>query len=313
MHIDKLQFAALAVAGALLAACPALAEDRNPEGQGQAVITVLNGSEIPGGIPQEAVHLKVDGKDSTVTGWTPLQSPASKIEVVILIDNGARESLGLQFKDIAKFIQGLPPDARVAVSYMMYGHAALAGPLTTDHAAAVRELHLPMRKMAGINASSYFCLSDLARHWPSTEAHARREVVMVTDGVDYYEMHYDPQDPHVQNAIDDSARAHLIVYAIYWNEQDRFDNTAYASDSGQNLLSQVTQATGGKSYWEGYGNPVTIVPYLDDIARRILNQYELDFMTPIGAKPKMANLRLKLNVHAKVDAPQQVYVHPGVE
>ncbi len=314
MHIHKLQLAVLVVAGSLLATVPTLAADSsNQQGQGSAVVTVLPGKEAPGGIPQDALHLKVDGKDSTITGWTPLHGPASTIEVVVLLDEGARESLALQLNDIAKFIQGLPPDAKVAVAYMEYGRAALAGPLAADHAAAVRELHMPMPGMAGVAASSYFCLSDLAKHWPSTDTHARREVVMVTDGVDYYEMRYDPEDPYVQAAIQDSVRAHLIVYSIYWRDQGRFDRTGYAAYSGQSLLAELTEATGGNSYWEGYGNPVTFEPYLDDIDQRIHNQYELDFMVPFAGKPQMAGLKLKLSVRVKVDAPQQVYVHPAAE
>ncbi len=60
----------------------------------------------------------------------------------------------------------------------------------------------------------------------------------------------------------------------------------------------------------GNGNPVSFQPYLADINRRLDNQYELDFMTPVGGKPQMANLKLKVASQVKFDAPQQVYVHP---
>ena len=313
MQNHKLQLAVLVAAGALLAASLALAEDQNQEGQGRAVVTVLSNNEIPGGIPQDALHLKVDGKDSNITGWTQLRSPQSKVEMVVLIDDGARGSLGTQMNDIAKFIQGLPPDAQVAVAYMENGRAAFAGPLTADHGGVMKELHLPMAGMPGVSASPYFCLSDLAKNWPSNDAHARREVVMVTDGVDYYEMHYDPEDPYVQAAINDAVRARLIVYSIYWRNAGRFDNTDYAANDGQNLLAQLTQATGGNSYWMGYGNPVSLEPYFADISRRLDNQYELDFMAPMGSKPQMETLKLKVSANAKIDAPQQVYVHPGAE
>ncbi len=312
MHTHKLQLAALVAAASLFAAIPALAADSSNQ-EGQAVVTVLPGSEVPGGIPQQALHVKVDGKASTVTGWTPLRGPQSALEMVVLIDDGARQSLGSQFNDIAKFIQGLPPDAKVAVAYMENGRAAFAGPLSADRAAAVREMHLPMAGMAGVSASPYFCLSDLAKHWPSANAHARREVVMVTDGVDYYNMRYDPEDPYLQAAIHDAVRAHLIVYSIYWGSSGLFDRTDYAAFSGQSLLAEVTEATGGNSYWLGYGDPVTIEPYLADIDWRLDNQYELEFMAPVGGKPRMATLKLTVAARAKVDAPQQVYVHAVAE
>lgn len=310
MRSQKFQLAALVAAASMLAAVPALAADNSSQQQGQAVVTVLPGSEIPGGIPQDALHLKVDGKDSTVTGWSLLRGPQSTVEMVVLIDGGARQSIGLQLPEIAKFIQALPPDTKVSVAYMENGRALFAGPLSSDRAAAVRELHLPLGGGAGVSASPYFCLSDLAKHWPSNDSHARREVVAVTDGVDYYDMHYDPEDPYVQAAIQDSVRAHLIVYAIYWRNSGFVDRTNYGAFSGQALMAEVTEATGGNSYWEGNGDPVTFQPYLDDIDRRLANQYELSFMTPVGGKPQMASLNLKVAAQVKFDAPQQVYMHP---
>jgi hypothetical protein len=310
MNIPKPRLAAWVASGFLLAAPLAFAADSAPmEGQGSAVVTVLQGQEIPGGIPQQALQLKVDGKQSSITGWAPLRGPESKIELVVLIDDGARSSLGTQLDDIAKFIGSLPPNAKVAVAYMMNGRAAMSGPLTSDRAAVERQLHLPVAGMPGINASPYFCLSDLAKNWPSTDASARREVVMVTDGVDNYDRRYDPEDPYVQAAINDAVRSRLIVYSIYWTASGRFDHSMYGANTGQNLLAEVAEATGGNSYWQGYGNPVTFQPYFADIDRRLDNQYELDFMTPVGSKPQIENLKLKLSAPAKVDAPQQVYVH----
>jgi hypothetical protein len=314
MLMQKLQAATLFAAGSLLAATYALAADQKQEVPGSTVITILPQNETPGGIPQEAVHLKLNGKESAITGFTPLRDPQSKVEMVVLIDDGARSSLGTQMNDIAKFIVGQRPDTKVAVAYMMNGRAALTEPLTTDHDAVVRGLHMPAGGgEAGISASPYFCLSDLAKNWPSSDARARREVVMITDGVDYYNMRYDPEDPYVRSAMDDAVRARLIVYSIYWRSADRFDRTNYAANDGQNLLAQVTETTGGFSYWQGTGNPVSFVPYFQDIDRRLDNQYELDFMTAIGNKPEMQTIKLSVSAHAKVDAPQEVYVHPGAE
>jgi hypothetical protein len=136
---------------------------------------------------------------------------------------------------------------------------------------------------------------------------------MITDGVDYYDMRYDPSDPYVQTAMDDAVRARLAVYAIYWTSADRFDRTNYGAGTGQNLLAQITQGTGGVSYWEGTGNPVSFVPYFADIDRRLDNQYELDFMTAVGDKPQMQTIKLTVSAHAKVNAPQEVYVHSAAE
>jgi hypothetical protein len=196
---------------------------------------------------------------------------------------------------------------------MQNGVAALTGPFTTDHAAVLNGLHIPAGS-SGTNGSPYFCLSDLAKRWPSQDLESRREVLAITDGVDEYNRRYDPDDPYLQTAIMDSVRAHIVVYSIYWRNQGRADNTEYENNAGQNLMQQVTQATGGKSFWEGTGNPVSFQPYLEELTRRFQNQYELSFVTALKGKPEVDTLKLKFKAPgAEVDAPQQVFVaRPGV-
>jgi len=312
MQRKSTYFAALAIAGSLLAALPAFAAAANEPGEGQAIVTVLpdKNAQTPN-IGQQSVAVKVDGKNSQVTRWQQF-APDSPVELVILIDGAARSTLGLQMRDIASFVQALPPSASATIAYMENGRAALSGPLTTDRAATLRGLHITGPGIPGVSASPYFCLSDLAKHWPSNNPQARREVIMITDGVDYYDgvRHYDPEDPYLQAAINDSVRSKLVVYTIYWRNVGRIDRSLGATDAGQNLMAQLTQAVGGNNYWIGVGNPVSFKPYLEDIARRLNNQYEIAFMAPSNGKPQIANFKLKVNAAgAKVDAPQQVLVN----
>jgi hypothetical protein len=310
MHRKSKQFAALVAAGALLAALPAFAASDGQSSQGQAVVTVLPAKNASAAnVSQQELNIKVNGKESNVTGWKPLRGPDAPVQMVILIDGAARSSLGTQTEEIQHFVQGLPPNTSATIAYMQNGRAALTGPFTTDRAQTLRGLHIPSGGVPGISASPYFCLSDLAQHWPSNDRQTRREVVMITDGVDYYEMRYNPDDPYVQAAITDSVRAHLIVYSIYWRNVGRADRSGYETDAGQNLLTEVTQATGGSNYWEGYGNPVSFQPFFQDIERRLNNQYELSFMAPATSKPQVETLRLKFSGSgAKVEAPQEVLV-----
>jgi hypothetical protein len=300
-----------AVAGCMLAAVPAFASSENQQGQGQAVITVVPAKNAaPAAVNPQDLSLKVNGKATNITGLAPLQGPDSKVELVVLIDDSARSSLGNQMNDIANFIKTLPPNAAVTVGYMENGRAALTGPFTMDRNQAVKGLHIPM-SVPQINASPYFSLDALARNWPSNNPDARREVVMITNGVDNYDPHYDPYDPYMQTAINDSVKAHLIVYSIYWQDSGRLGRGMFATNAGQNLLLMVTGATGGNSYWMGMGNPVSLIPYLDDVKRRLENQYELSFMAPSNGRPELASLKLKVNNGTKVDAPQQVMVTAG--
>ena len=308
----KFRNAAL-LAVALAAAAPLAFSQNENQGQGQAIVTILpkKSDVATTDVSQQSLQVTVNGKQSQISAWQPLHGAQSPVELVVLIDDGARASLGREFDEIRQFVSGLPPNVKVALAYMQNGRAVLSSPLSASHAAVARNLHLPVGA-PGYNASPYFCLSDLAKNWPSTDRSARREVIMITDGVDYYQLHYDPEDPYVQAAVKDAVRANLVVYSIYWRNAGRIDRTGYENNAGQNLLLDVTNSTGGNSYWIGMGNPVTLQPYFEDFTRRLNNQYELGFSAPLRGKADVATLKVKVSApDVKVTAPQKTWLAPA--
>lgn len=311
----KFGIAICMAAGTLLLAASVFPQGEK-EGQGVAIVTILpkhasDPAPNAAALSAQDMTVKVNGKDSKITNFASFNGSKDAIELVVLIDASARTSLGRQIDDIAEFVKSLPPNIKTTVGYMQNGNSALAGPFSTDRAEVLRGLHIPVGS-PGTNGSPYFCISDLAKRWPSGDREARREVLAITDGVDEYNRRYDPDDPYVQAAIADAVRAHLVVYSIYWRDQGRADQTQYANNAGQNLMLSVTQATGGKSFWEGTGNPVSFQPYLEELTRRFQNQYELSFVVPMNGKPQVENLKLKFKTPgSEVDAPQQVFVVHG--
>lgn len=308
--MKKLGLSITLAATAMFATFPAFAQKYDQSGQGRAVVTILPSAKngTVNQVPAQNLKLKINGKESAVTNFTPLQEANSPVELVLLIDGGARTSLGSEFNELQSFVKEMPPNSKMTIGYMDSGQARLAGPLSSNPAEVLKGLHLSTG-FPGSNASPYFCLSDLAKNWPSHDRTARREVLMITDGVDNYERRFDPEDPYVATAINDSVRAGLVVYSIYWKDMGRFNSGWYETNAGQNLLLMVTQATGGNSYWQGTGNPVSLRPFLQDLRRRLSNQYELSFTAPSNGKPQVETMKVDLKVpSAKVDAPQKVLV-----
>ncbi len=298
--------------GASALTAPAVALAANDLGQGRAIVTVMPGEkdEAPLKLQAQDLRVRLNRNESSVTGWTPARGAASPLELVLLIDGSARASLGTQMGEMENFVKEMPSDAKMTIAYMENGRAALEGPLSSDPAQVLKGLRLPAGG-AGTNGSPYFCLSDLAKNWPSHDPAARREVVMVTDGVDNYNPGFDPNNPYVQSAINDSVRAGLVVYSIYWTSRGRFDASDSMSNAGQSLLNLVTQATGGTSYWQGIGNPVSFAPYFKDLRVRFDNQYRLSFAAPLKGKAEVQSMSLNAGgTDRKVYFPQQVYVTP---
>lgn len=303
------RIAILAAAGAIFCGVSGFAQGEK-EGRGQAIVTILprSPSDPAPAVSAQDLSIKVNGKDSKVATFEALKGAKDPVELVILIDSSARSSLGRQMDEISQFVNTLPPNIKAAIGYMQNGNSQLTGPLTTDRAAVLKGLHIP-GGAAGSNGSPYFCISDLAKRWPSQDASARREVLMVTDGIDEYNRRFDPDDSYVQAAIKDAARAHLVLYSIYWRDQGRGDMTAAGNNAGQNLMVEVTDATGGKSFWIGTGNPVSFQPYLEELTRRFQNQYELSFVVPSNGKAQVETFKLKFKAPGtEVSAPQQVFV-----
>jgi hypothetical protein len=275
---------------------------------GRAIVTVNSKSaEDATTVPRQTISVYENRKLQDVAGWVPLRGERSGLQLVVLLDDSSRGNLGLQLNDIRTFITGLPPTAQVAIGYMRNGAPNLAQNLTSDHAQAVKSLRLPSGT-AGVNGSPYFCLSDLVKHWPGGDSNVRREVIMVTDGVDRYSgARFDPENPYVQAATSDAQKAGVIVYSIYFRGAGRFDRNGLVTDGGQNYLTQVSGSTGGKVYLEGFGNPVSFAPFLSDIQRKLQNQYELSFVST--AKPGLQAIRVKTSQpNTNLEYPSRVPV-----
>lgn len=267
----------------------------------RAIVTADSKSnEIAAEIPRQTISVQVDRKPQDVTGWVPLRGDRAGLQLVVLLDDSARTNMGLQLNDLRSFITGLPPNAEVALGYMRNGTPNLVQSFTTDHAQAAKAVRLPQGTPGG-NGSPYFCLSDLVKHWPGGAGDVRREVVMVTDGVDRYSGgRFDPENPYVLAAVSDAQKAGVVVYSIYYRDAGALDRSFRGTDSGQNYLTQVSHDTGGKVYLQGLGNPVSFAPFLSDIQRKLQNQYELTFgsnskegLQPIQVKTSQSNTKLQ--------------------
>jgi hypothetical protein len=272
----------------------------------RAIVTANSKSdEAAVTVPRQTMSVRENRKVQELTGWVPLRGERSGLQLVILLDDSARTSMGVQLNDLRTFISGLPENTQVALGYMRNGTPNLVQGFTADHAQAAKAVRLP-QGMPGGNGSPYFCLSDLVKHWPGGNVDVRREVVMVTDGVDRYSGgRFDPENPYVQAAVTDAQKAGVIVYSIYFRDAGALDRSFRATDGGQNYLTQVSQSTGGKVYLEGFGNPVSFAPFLSDIQHKLQNQYELTFTS--NSKPGLQAIQIKTSQpNTKLEYPARV-------
>lgn len=282
----------------------AVAQTENTSGQAQIIVTVnANQSKSPSPLQQGDLKVKVQGRPTNVVALTPIQDSTEPTQLVFLFDESARSYLALQIPDLKKFMQGLPASTSVAVAYMNNGRAVMAQKLTTDHKKAADSLRLT-NGIPGITGSPYFCLSDLAKHWPSQEK-ARRVVFMVTNGEDPYYRSRNLQDPYVAAAIQDAQKAGLLVYSIYFRNTFGGGPYSFSTVVGQSYLQRVADETGGQFYSMAMSSPVSFQPFLKKFKLSLERQYLLTFSTgntgwqSVQVQSKVSGLKLT--------APKAIY------
>jgi hypothetical protein len=269
-------------------------------------VEARHGKDVPEIGPRDVMVYEGHDRDQVVD-LVPAQGEHAALELFILLDDGSNDRIGSQLDDLRKFIGAQPPSTMIGVAYMQNGTAKVEQNLTSDHALAAKALRLPLG-IGGINASPYFAVSDLVKRWP--ESTARREVLMASDGIDRYYGSGDLQDPYLDTAIDDAARAGIVVYAIYNPGVGHLGHSYWQNYWGQIYLSRLAEETGGEGYSIGFtGNAVSFAPYLDDLGRHLGNQYWVTF----NAKPQKKNGWQRIKVatevsNAELVAPSRVWV-----
>lgn len=300
---------ALTIGVALTTLAPELsnAQDNNSAQPGvpvQMVVTVQarKGKTVPEVTKDDAmVH---QGRDRRKTlDWVPLQGERAGLQLFVLIDDSANFSLGSKLDEIRDFIQAQPASTKVGVAYMQNGTARVLQELTNDHGAAAKAVRLPLGS-AGGGASPYFSLQDLIKRWP--EANERREVLMITDGVDRY-WGNKSGNTYVGTSLDQAQRAGVLVYSIYTPGIRRggFGRLNW----GQNYLSQIGDGSGAEAYYLGNGAPVSFRPYLDDLSDKLNHQYLLTFQAKPEKKAGLQAVKVTTEVpNAQLLHASQVYV-----
>ena len=252
------------------------------------------------------------GKDRLqVTGWTPISGDRDPLDLFILIDDAARTSVSSQFGDLREFIYSLPKTTSVGVGYMRNGTVQVAQDLTTDHRQAANALRIPLGS-PGVYASPYLSAIDLMKRWP--ENSNRREIVLITDGVDrlhgyLHRRGLAPMSPDVSAASTVAQRTGTIIHSIYTRGAGWRGNNFWQVTNGQNAMAKLADETGGESFFLGIDQPVSFRPYMDRLQSSLDNRYRLEFNAMPGKKPGLQYVKLTTEVAGiELDSADSVWV-----
>ncbi len=294
----SLMLFALALAGLLSAHAGAGAPDATTPVQKTVSVRVVGDNKRMPEVNREDISVE-QGKDQLrVTGWTPARGDRAGLDLFILIDDAASASLGSQLDDIRAFINNQPNTTAVGLGYMRNGIVQIAQNFTTEHSQVAKAVRLPIGSV-GAYGSPYLSVIDLMKRWP--DGTNRREVLMITDGIDragrvsrFRQLRY--MSPDVDSASKVAQRTGTIVHSIYTQGIGRVGRNFWEITNGQNSMAKLTDETGGESYYLGTYSPVSFQPYLADLQMTLDNQYLLEFHAVPGRKPGLQSVKLNTAV-----------------
>jgi len=264
----------------------------------QMIVSVeaKHGAKIPA-ITQHDIIVHQGHNVRQVTGWAPTTGENAGLALAILIDDSAGLSFGSQLNDIRNFIQEQAPRTLVFVGYMQNGTVFTTQNFTQDHAAAAHSVRLA-QGFAAAEASPYVSLSDMIKRWPTNPAVQRREVLMITSGIDSLYMGTIP-DPYVDAAVQDAQCAGVVVYSIYTPSAGHMGHSRFLTYWGQNFLSELSEETGGESYYLiGPQAPVSFAPYLRQFNQQLSNQFLLTFLAEPQKKAGRQPVKVTSEIHS---------------
>jgi hypothetical protein len=261
----------------------ARAQSGTSNGSVTTVVTALGPDySAPPPITKHDVSVYSKNAKLNVTGWEAAQGDHGNLQLAILIDDSVSPAeLGLQFNDLKGFIQEQPADTEVGIFYAQYGAYNTAANFSTNHDAVAKKLHLPLGRRAGASPSIYLSISSIAKKWPGNPEARRREVLVITSGMDLLEPGV--QDPYFDAAVTNVQKYGVIVHSIYVGPLRL--GLSFFGMIAQGNLGQITSDSGGDAFFQGTSTPVSFKPFLDQLNTMLHNQYLLSFEPPDGAKP----------------------------
>jgi hypothetical protein len=242
------------------------------------IVSVLGPNyTAPPAVGKSDVVVRTGKVREDIVGWDAAQGDKSALELAILIDDGT--NIGNQLDDLRKFIRGQSKATSVGLFYASSGLTQAVSPFSTDHDAVAQKLRITLGQFR-ISTSIYLAIMDLMSKWRPSGA--RREILVIADGIDRFRG--DPNSPDVILTIQRAQKAGVIIHTLYARDSDRAGRNSFRAGYGQSNLAQMTDESGGESFFQGFDTPISFTPFLDQLDMVLHNQYFLTFTTLSSTK-----------------------------
>jgi hypothetical protein len=221
------------------------------------------------------------------------------------------------------FIGAQPPSTVIGVGYMANAGVNVVQNFTADHDLAIKAVRLPRGSLSTMD-SPYLSLISLVKGWQ--QQNVRREVLMVTDGIDRLRGET-PQSSRMgpnfgsvyhsiptistdaTSASEISQRFSVLVYSIYAVGVGRAGRNSWDLQVGQSGLSKLADETGAELFSLGTSQLVSFKPYLERFQKLLSNQYYVVFQAVPRKKAGFQRINVQTELsNSEILAPDNIWV-----
>jgi hypothetical protein len=272
------------------------------------VVTALGPKYTPPpALSQDDINVFESKDKRTVTGFVPAQGDKAALQLAIVIDDVTSLEIGNQLSDIKNFINAQAKSTSIGVFYASNGGVQATSPFSQDHEAAAKGIRLPFGN-GGAYSSIYLSTMSLMKGWPAPAPYTRREILLIADGIDRFRG--DPFSPDIQSTYERAEKEGIIIHTLYATGVGRVSRNLFRVGYGQSNLDQLTERTGGESFFQGLQTPISFAPFLEQLDMILKNQYFLGFkMDPPKGKGQLRSFKIKTELkNVDISAADQVWV-----
>jgi hypothetical protein len=273
------------IGGVVLAVAAVAMPVRAAEPVTTTVTAVGKKNAAPPPVKKDDVELYKGKERLQVADWRKGET----LFLAVLIDDSLQQDIASQWTDLKAFILAQPPTTYVAVFYGRNGAAEVAQDFTKDHELAAKALRIPFGGF-GAFSSPYLELQDLLKRLPGNGE--RRSIVMISSGIDYFRGNFGPTSPDLDPTIESAQKSNVNIWTIYAPDAGHGGRGYFRVSNAQSQLSQLSDETGAESYFLGFGPPVTLRGYFDEISTHLNNQYLLTFEGSGGKRGRFERVRV---------------------
>jgi hypothetical protein len=256
----------------------------------------------PPPITKDDVQFYLNKERTQIADW----KRGEKLYLAVVIDDSLNANVASQWSDLKAFFAAQPDTTLISVSYARNGTAVVSQDFTNNHELLEKALRIPIG--AGAFSSPYLTLLDLMKRLPPGE---RRSILLLSSGIDYFHGNF-PTSPDLDSVVQRAQKENINIWSIYYPDAGHAGRGFFRTSRGQSDLSQVADETGAESYALGFGLPVSLKPYFDELSMHLANQYLLTFSGNGGKKGKFERVHVTTEL-ANVEflAPSDAFLPPA--